>query len=138
LALLRRQGQTLEMIGRHLGRSAATLSRELRRDSHRTARPVQSAGGSAKGRGPAAPKPPMGTVEVPALRQEVERLLKRWWSPQLIAGHLKRYRPELPSISHEAIYQWIYGKRRDLIRWLVRSRPIRDLRKASLSAKLRR
>jgi len=135
---LRRQGQTLEMIGRHLGRSAATLSRELRRDhtGQRGRYSPQAAQQKAEARRRQSHQ--WERLKSPALRQEVERLLKRWWSPQLIAGHLKRYRPELPSISHEAIYQWIYGKRRDLIRWLVRSRPIRDLRKASLSAKLRR
>ncbi len=49
------------------------------------------------------------------MQYEVEQMLKRGWSPELIAGRIKTHRRDLPSISHEAIYRWIYDCRRDLI-----------------------
>ena len=56
-----------------------------------------------------------------ALRIEVERLLLKGWSPEIISGRLKR--KDTFCISHEAIYQWIYNEAPHLIGSLVRSRP---------------
>src|SRR6266478_5596374 len=51
------------------------------------------------------------------LRHYVETRLRLRWSPELIAGRLPRDLPGF-SISHEAIYQWIYSQARHLIGFL--------------------
>jgi IS30 family transposase len=51
-------------------------------------------------------------------------MLNNKWSPEIIAGRLK-FRPDLPHISPEAIYQWIYSDAPHLIGCLVRSHPTR-------------
>jgi IS30 family transposase len=61
-------------------------------------------------------------------------MLTKGWSPELIAGRLGRTRPELPSITHEAIYQWIYTERPDLVGYLTRAHPKRK-RRWKLSAR---
>ncbi len=59
------------------------------------------------------------------LRFEVEQHLLKGWSPEIIAGRFKRQRPELPTISTEAIYQWVYSEAPHLIDCLIRSHPRR-------------
>lgn len=59
-----------------------------------------------------------------ALRLEVEKLLMEGWSPELIAGHLKR-RTDLPPVNYESIYQWIYTEASHLKGCLVRRHPFR-------------
>jgi IS30 family transposase len=56
-----------------------------------------------------------------ALRLEVERMLFKGWSPEIISGRLKKKKQFI--VSHEAIYQWIYREAPHLIGSLVRSRP---------------
>jgi IS30 family transposase len=56
-----------------------------------------------------------------ALRIEVERLLLKGWSPELISGRLKK--EGCFTVSHEDVYQWIYKEAPHLIGSLVRSRP---------------
>ena len=45
-------------------------------------------------------------------------MLSKGWSPELIAGRLKREHPHWDTVSHEAIYQWIYSERPDLVGYL--------------------
>ena len=54
------------------------------------------------------------------IRQYAEKGLSLGWSPELIAGRLATDHPGL-SISHEAIYQWIYQEATHLILSLVRA-----------------
>jgi len=42
--------------------------------------------------------------------QQVERLLREEWSPEQIAGWLKR--EKLPTVSHECIYLYVYAEKR--------------------------
>jgi len=55
-----------------------------------------------------------------SIRQYVEKRIRLGWSPELIAGRLAIKHPGF-SISHEAIYQWIYQEAPDLILSLVRA-----------------
>ena len=59
---------------------------------------------------------------------EVERMLVLGGSPELISGRIRTHRSELPTISPEAIYQWIYDQRPDLIGHLLRAHPKRRKR----------
>jgi IS30 family transposase len=61
------------------------------------------------------------------LRSYVARQLKRGWSPELIAGRVRTL-GWAESISHEAIYQWVYENARQYIPCLVRARRKRQKR----------
>lgn len=51
------------------------------------------------------------------LRRHIVRKLKRYWSPEQIAGRLKLVTGKT-IISHETIYTFVYKKRKDLIKYL--------------------
>lgn len=61
------------------------------------------------------------------LSNGVQAHLKTGWSPEIIAGRIKIDKPSL-SVSHEAVYQYIYSERRDLIGYLVRAHKKRQKR----------
>jgi len=127
-------GLNLSQIALALGRDKSTISRELRRnrqlsveyyldDSAQTRadrrRTLASQGYRLKNR---------------RIRSYVEGKLRRGWSPELVAG---RIRLDLPgcTISHEAIYQYIYHlaepKRGEYIRYLHRRHRKRRNRSSS-------
>lgn len=123
LAVLRNRGKSFREIAAVLGRSASTLCRELKRNLSRhwgylphkaEERAVQRKQTGHK----------RMRLKSHALRLEVERLLMLGWSPELIAGRLS-LNPQFPSISYEAIYQWVYTEAPHLIGCLVRHHPSR-------------
>lgn len=120
VAVLRSRGLSLRAIARRLGRAPATLSRELRRNAppvHAGYYLPHKAQARAEARWRAAVRRPR--LRDPWVRAYVRRQLRRGWSPELIAGRLRRLRPT-QAVSHEAIYQWVYAEARDLIACLVR------------------
>lgn len=102
-----------------LNRSPSTISRELNRNkfgrfyrawsAHRLATQRKSKSHSK------------ARLKTPRLCRYVESRLKQGWSPQIIAGRL-HLKLGSSVISHEAIYQWIYAERPNLIDWLARGR----------------
>ena len=52
------------------------------------------------------------------------------WTAELIVGQFRKFRPGLPPISTEAIYQWIYADAPHLIGYLPRSHKQRHLRRS--------
>ncbi len=140
LALLRSQGKSLRSISRELGRSHSTLVRELMRNRHkppwgpRVYYPHTAQRKANERLQSSHRRPRLKSVE---LHQEVIRLLERRWSPELIAGRLKRTRLDLPSLSPETIYQWIYQRRSDLVVYLARAHPRRRRRWAALKHRVR-
>ena len=95
--------RSLRSIARHLGRSASTISREVQRnggtDRYRAAQSDHSAWDRAR-------RPKLCKLACrPFLRRTVSRLLQRQWSPEQIAGWLKRTHPAEPEkqVSHETI-----------------------------------
>jgi IS30 family transposase len=141
LVVWRAQGISLRAIARRVGRSPSTLSRELQRNGHkyhycrRFEYYAHQAHQKAQQRLQASHRRPR--LKDAALHQEVIRLLERRWSPELIAGRLKHAHPELPPISHEAIYQWIYRHRPDLVVYLARAHRKRCRRWAALKHRVR-
>jgi IS30 family transposase len=140
LAVLYGQGLGLRSIAQHLGRSASTVSRELRRNGYKQRkRPLQYFPHGAQSR--AAQRLQKShrrpRLKNAGLHQEVVCRLESGWSPELIAGRLKHLRPDLPPISHEAIYQWIYRHRPDLVVYLARAHPRRRRRWAALKHRVR-
>ena len=63
----------------------------------------------------------------------ITKLCCHYWTPEQIAGWLKHRQTELPSVSHETIYTWLYKKpqkKDELFKFLPRHKAKRGLRKS--------
>jgi IS30 family transposase len=109
LGLLRRQGLTPATIARVLGRHRSTVCRELRRNrtAHDGAYRPQVAQWHANGRRSRSRR---NRRFGPAAWRLVTRRLQRLWSPEQIAGRLRR--EGKLRISHETIYRYIWADKR--------------------------
>lgn len=117
LAIGINQGRSLRDIARELGRSPSTLKRELERNHGPKIYTPHQAHERAMKRHHLAHK--HSRLKSHALRHDVEALIMKGWSPEIISGRLNKKGKHLP-ISHEAIYQWIYTEAPHLIPYLVR------------------
>jgi transposase, IS30 family len=99
-------------IARHLGRHRSTIYRELQRnttwheDHFLNGYFPVNAQELARRRRSKQRK----LNRLPELKERVIGLLKRRWTPQTIAGDLKRQAEPGFSISHETIYAFVYGE----------------------------
>ncbi|MEN9780582.1 MAG: hypothetical protein RL014_1730 [Pseudomonadota bacterium] len=127
---------SVRAMARTLGRSAATISREIARNASAegvyASMPAQSLSQTRRVQARAVPKLHPDHV----LWSTVLTLLEWKWSPQQIAGILKRVWPQDPTmhVSHETIYTAIYAHprgelRRQLIACLRHGRSTRMPRK---------
>lgn len=121
LAVLKSEGKSLREISKLLNRSPSTLSRELKRNVP----PVYAGYYLAHKAQERADKRNRQSHRRKRLKNDliaryVESCIGLGWSPELIAGRLGTEHPKL-SISHEAIYQWIYQDAPHLILSLVRA-----------------
>jgi IS30 family transposase len=134
IAVGRAAGRGVREIARGLGRSPATVSRELRRNRARDA----SLGGyramlaQAKAEARARRPKPRKLAVCPRLRTEVQAMLEQAMSPEQISGRLPLLFPDDTTmrVSHEVIYQSLYvhgagALRRDLTRCLRTGRTLR-------------
>ncbi len=130
-------GRSLRAIAAQLGRTPSTISREVGRgggrDRYRGTVSDQAAWDRAL-----RPKPCKLACH-PGLRRTVSRKLRRSWSPEQIAGWLKRSFPdkEQHRVSHETIYKSLFIQARgvlkkELLEHLRAKRTIRRSRHASL------
>lgn len=130
-------GRSLRAIAAQLGRAPSTISREVGRgggrDRYRGTVSDQAAWDRAL-----RPKPCKLACH-PGLRRTVSRKLRRSWSPEQIAGWLKRGFPdeEQQRVSHETIYKSLFIQARgvlkkELLEHLRAKRTIRRSRHASL------
>jgi IS30 family transposase len=136
IADLRRAGEGVRAIARELGRSPATVSRELRRnvDAKSSAYRPHAAQRLAEQRR-ARPKTGKLVADV-ELREFVQDKLKRRWSPEQIARAVRSEFPDQPDrhLVPETIYQAVY---RPDLGGLCRDMP-RALRTGRLRRKPRR
>ncbi len=128
---------SLRAIARRLGRAPSTISREVRRnggfDRYRAAASDQAAWDRAL-------RPKLCKLACyPTLSRRVSAKLRRKWSPEQIAGWLKRAFPgeAQNQVSHETIYRSLYIQARgvlkkELLEHLRAKRTIRRSRHASL------
>ena len=100
---LLRGGNSQSAIARKLGRSTATLSRELRRNQGKRGWRARQAGLKAAERLSARGKANVNRMSELAWRYAQKQLTQEQWSPEQIAGRLKT--EGLTAISHETIYQ---------------------------------
>ncbi|NUV78325.1 IS30 family transposase [Streptomyces albidoflavus] len=105
-------GESARQLAKRLGRSPSTVSREIARNGGRDRYRAAPADATAyaRGRRPKQAK----LAQRPVLRTLVEAKLVLCWSPEQIAGWLRRQFPGDASmqISHEAIYLSLYDPRR--------------------------
>ena len=106
----------MRSIGQFLGRSASTVSREVRRnggyDRYRAAQADERAWVCAR-------RPKRCKLEMNLwLRRAVARKLRLNWSPEQIAGWLKTVHPkeEINQVSHETIYRSLFVQARGVLK----------------------
>lgn len=124
MAQMHWEGTAVSEIARVLGRDKGTISRELKRNAspkYQCYTPCQAQKRSDARRLGASRRP---RLKDKGIRQYVEEKLSVGWSPELIAGRMGMdHRGK--TISHEAIYQYIYHptteKREELIACLRRA-----------------
>jgi transposase, IS30 family len=118
IASMRQQGSSVRAMARTLGRSAATVSRELARNTCPSVgyASVSAHALSTTRRQAARPRVKLHAQSV--AWRVVLTLLDWKWSPQQISGTLKRMWPHDPTlrVSHETIYTAIYAQPRGELR----------------------
>ena len=126
-------GHSMRSIAAQLGRAPSTISREIKRNGgqewYRASQADQSAWD--RGRRPKAGK----LAKNRALARIVAGKLQRQWSPEQVAGWLKRTYPDDTSrqVSHETIYRSLFiqargALKKELVEHLRRSRVMRRSR----------
>jgi IS30 family transposase len=132
-------GQSIRSIAGYLGRSPSTVSREIKRNGG----PVRyrAAGGDKRAWAVARRPKACKLATHPRLCRVVARKLERNWSPEQIAGWLKRRFPDNSAwhVSHETIYRSLFVQargvlKRELLAHLRSRRPLRRSRHASAKA----
>ena len=130
------RGEGVRGMARRLRRAPSTVSREIRRHGGRALYRAQPADRRAWAR-TRRPKR-CRLAERPALRRAVAAKLARQWSPQQIAGWLRRTFPSDPAmhVSHETIYRSLFVQsrgvlKRELLQHLRRQRRFRHARAAT-------
>ena len=130
-------GSSMRMIATQLGRSPSTISREINRnggyDRYRAAEAEQAAWNRAL-------RPKLCKLAGnKRLTRTVVKKLQLQWSPQQVAGWLKREHPddEAYHVSHETIYKSLYIQSRgvlkkELLKALRSQRIMRRARNSSL------
>ena len=128
--------RSIRSIATIVGRSPSTVSREVRRNGGHARYRAAHADAQAWAR---ARRPKQCKLALsPWLRRMVARQLRLSWSPQQIAGWLKRAYPgeEAYQVSHETIYRSLFVQARgvlkkELLRHLRSKRTMRRSRHAS-------
>jgi len=108
--------RSLRSMARNLGRAPSTVSREVRRNGGRDRYRASRADDQAWIR---ACRPKRCKLALsPWLRQTVTRKLGLNWSPEQIAGWLKRAHPgaEAYQVSHETIYRSLFVQARGVLK----------------------
>jgi transposase, IS30 family len=103
---LKKAGHNHSTIAKELGCHKSTISREVERNSGDKGYRPHQADEMAYDRQCAAYRSRIAWETW----QEVERLLRQEWSPEQIAGWLKRKKQ--PTVSHECIYLYVYADKR--------------------------
>lgn len=134
IAVWKSEGLSLRAIALKIGRSPSTISREINRNQKPSYWPHKAHERALERLRSGHIRP---RLKSRVMQYEVEQMLKRGWSPELIAGRIKTHRRDLPSISHEAIYQWVYECHRDLIGYLAHAHPRRRRRWKTSARKTR-
>ena len=109
VAQMLNRGRNRAEIARRLDRSDSTISREVRRNRSRNGYGAVVAQKKAEAR--CSRRPRVCKMQRPEVRRYVQERLRRYWSPDEIAG---RSREDFPGdrdrqVSHQTIYTWIHA-----------------------------
>lgn len=129
IAVLLARKWPIRKIASWMSRSHATISRELKRNKGKKGYGPIQAHLTAHQRQHHDHRHSLKLTKNAVLRALVTDQIKKGWSPEIIAGRLKRETGH-PVIGHEAIYRWIYSQARPLIKHLVHSHRRRQSRSA--------
>lgn len=124
---LKKNGISNTDIAKKLGRDKSTIGREIARNLHQKLRQYlpDTAQRKADKRKQQGRKQDYATKN-PVLKKKIIRLLRKGWSPDLIAGRCKRNSDAY--LNQESIYQYIYsmeGRTLNLRQYLRRAHRIR-------------
>lgn len=121
IAVMLASGLKLRNIARELSRSVSSISDEIKRNSIKGVYKSIAANSLSLQRNRQSRK--TNPLKSPKVFSLVFDKLREGWSPEQIAGRLKRLNKGKTVICHETIYQYIYspeGKKRHLQEYLVR------------------
>ena len=109
-------GHSIREIARRIGRAASTVSREVSRNGGRRRYRAAEADEAAFDRARRPKTCKLG--QQPRLQRMVAKKLSLEWSPEQIAGWLKRTYPddELLHVSHETIYRSLFIQTRGVLK----------------------
>lgn len=96
-------------IARALGRGIGTISEEIRRNQVKGTYDAKKAGHKAHVRRKYSKQQCLKVVSSIELRRYVEEKLIEEWSPELIAGRIRKIDRHLPRVSPKAIYAFVYS-----------------------------
>lgn len=107
LSQMRYAGESKAAIARRLGRSKSTIGRELKRNASGEGYSAITAQRAADRR--RRTRPLVRKMDRPEVNDEVRRGLARSWSPDQVAGRMRREHPREPTrcVSHQTIYDWV-------------------------------
>lgn len=128
--LLKKKGISASGIAEKIGRDKSTISREIERNAHQKLKQylpdtAQRKANKRKERG----RKERYVVKEFRLKKKIITLLKKGWSPDLIAGRLQRLTQLY--LNQESIYQFIYsleGRKQNLRQYLRRAHRIRQIK----------
>lgn len=121
IALLLAEKTTLRTIAKILGRSVSSISEEVKRNSVKGIYSSISAQILSEKRNSISKR--TNPLKNPKTYSYVVEKLRSGWSPEQIAGRLKKENSGKSVICHETIYRYIYsevGKEKNLCEYLVR------------------
>ena len=129
IALFKASGKSMRSIAKRLRLHHSTVSRELKRNQvlflgKHSYLPSRAHLKAFKRKSASATRPRLKSA---LIRKYVARKIKSFWSPELISGRMALDHPGF-SISHEAIYQFIYAHAWNLIPYLPRKHKRRRLK----------
>lgn len=120
LAILMAQGKSIREIGRMLGRSHSTLSREIKyHGSFGGTMHYSPCGANDIARMKRRKAGRKRVLDNPEIKTYVEEKVKLGWAPEIVSGRLPIDKPGY-SASHETIYQYVYDQSWDLVGYLPR------------------
>ncbi len=106
------------MIAKKIGRSKSTVTRELQRNCAPGGGLYSAWEATDRSRKRKRQAGQRERLKNASVRLYVRERLEQGWTPELIAGRLRRM--GTATVSHEAIYQWIYADATELIGCLPR------------------
>jgi transposase, IS30 family len=106
---LRNSRWSVRKIAKALGRGVGTISEEIRKNSVRGAYDARKATHKAYVRRKYSKQQCLKVTSDSDLRKYVEKKLREEWSPELIAGRIRRIDRHIHRVSPKAIYAFVYS-----------------------------